>query len=307
MRPIATPLVHLMATLVSLTQGESASHSNSSRAQENQLVKTESPLLGYIFDAHSNQKHHHHDHPWGPHFEETNVTTVTVRAGSTVYLDCRISLLQDKMVSWVRRKEDDLQLLTVGHHTYSSDSRYSMDFQYPSNWRLKITYANKRDEGLYECQISTHPPKVNQVQLLINAPQVRVVNDRGEDVFEKYYKAGSTIELTCHVQYASMASSYVIWHHGDYTLNYDTIRGGISVKTDLKEDGAVSKLLVARVQKADSGNYTCSISPKDVAVVTVHVLNGEHPAGLQHGGAPHLACLRMVLLLLCSIFATTVR
>ncbi|PNF22814.1 hypothetical protein B7P43_G02530 [Cryptotermes secundus] len=132
-------------------------------------------MLGYIFDTHSNlNKHHHHDHKWGPHFEEVelgaNATNITVQVGSTANLNCRISLLQDKTVSWVRRKhgEDDLQLLTVGLHTYSGDSRYTVEFQYPNNWRLQIKFTNKRDEGTYECQISTHPPKVIQIHLHIN-------------------------------------------------------------------------------------------------------------------------------------------
>jgi hypothetical protein len=70
----------------------------------------------------------------------------------------------------VRRKhgEDDLQLLTVGLHTYSGDNRYTVEFQYPNNWRLQIKFTNKRDEGTYECQISTHPPKVIQINLHIN-------------------------------------------------------------------------------------------------------------------------------------------
>jgi hypothetical protein len=76
----------------------------------------------------------------------------------------------DRQVSWVRRKhgEDDLQLLTVGLHTYSGDSRYTVEFQYPNNWRLQIKFTNKRDEGTYECQLSTHPPKVIQIHLHIN-------------------------------------------------------------------------------------------------------------------------------------------
>jgi hypothetical protein len=47
-----------------------------------------------------------------------------------------------------------------------------------------------------------------------------------------------------------------------------------SVKTDLMEEGANSSLSVARVNKTDSGNYTCSISPTEYATITVHVLNG---------------------------------
>lgn len=60
------------------------------------------------------------------------------------------------------------ELLTVGLHTYSGDNRYTVEFQYPHNWRLKISNARKSDEGTYECQISTHPPRVMQVNLHIN-------------------------------------------------------------------------------------------------------------------------------------------
>lgn len=58
-------------------------------------------------------------------------------------------------VSWVRRKsgENGLELLTVGKQTYSGDPRYSVDFQYPNNWRLKIVSAQKIDEATYECQV----------------------------------------------------------------------------------------------------------------------------------------------------------
>jgi hypothetical protein len=65
-------------------------------------ARTETPkkLLGYIFDTHINIKHHHHDHRWGPHFEEvSNSTNMTVKVGSSATMNCRISLLQDKTVS----------------------------------------------------------------------------------------------------------------------------------------------------------------------------------------------------------------
>ncbi|KAK7790826.1 hypothetical protein R5R35_008607 [Gryllus longicercus] len=139
-------------------------------------ARTDSPqLLGYIFDVHSPlNKHYHHDRHLGPHFDEVehgaNATNITVQVGSTANLNCRIILLQDKTVSWVRRKHgsDDMELLTVGRHTYSGDSRYNVDFQYPNNWRLQIKYTVKRDEGTYECQVSTHPPRVIQINLHIN-------------------------------------------------------------------------------------------------------------------------------------------
>lgn len=63
-------------------------------------IPTDAPMLNYIFDVHStlNKHQHHHDHRWGPHFEGES-TNVTVQAGATVMLDCKILLLQKKTVS----------------------------------------------------------------------------------------------------------------------------------------------------------------------------------------------------------------
>lgn len=63
-------------------------------------------------------------------------------------------------VSWVRRKEEQLHLITFGASTYISDSRYSLEFKQPNDWQLHIQYANERDEGQFECQISTSPPLI---------------------------------------------------------------------------------------------------------------------------------------------------
>lgn len=47
------------------------------------------------------------------------------------------------------------------------------------------------------------------------------------------------------------------------------------MRTDLTEEGANSTLSVAKINKSDSGNYTCSIGPTHSFTTTVHVLNGE--------------------------------
>lgn len=76
-----------------------------------------------------------------------------------------ISLLYK--VSWVRRKGDQLHLITFGESLYSSDSRYSLKFKSPNDWQLHIQYANKRDEGQFECQINTSPTLVFIVYLIV--------------------------------------------------------------------------------------------------------------------------------------------
>ncbi|XP_076749290.1 limbic system-associated membrane protein isoform X2 [Xylocopa sonorina] len=267
-------------------------------------VPTDAPMLNYLFDAHNtlNKHQHHHDHQWGPRFvgESKNMT---VQAGGSALLDCKISYLQDKTVSWVRRQDNGktVELLTVGHNTYTGVPRYKVKFQYPDNWRLQIEPVDSSDEGQYECQISTHPPKYIHVNLHINAPSVQIVDALGEPLRDKYYEADSTIELLCVVRHIAMQVQYrvVQWLHGNRVLNYDTTRGGISVKTELMEEGANSTLSIARVGPADSGNYTCHLTtmPEQPATVHVHVLN-ESLAELHHGSAEIVGANGSLLLFL---------
>jgi len=49
----------------------------------------------------------------------------------------------------------------------------------------------------------------------------------GDLLLQKYYKAGSTIELQCVISKIPHPSSYITWRHGLRLLNYDTSRGGI--------------------------------------------------------------------------------
>jgi hypothetical protein len=61
-------------------------------------------------------------------------------------------------VSWIKRKNVQ-QLLTVGLTTYANDERFqAIHFHHSEDWTLQIKYVQPRDAGLYECQVSTHPP-----------------------------------------------------------------------------------------------------------------------------------------------------
>lgn len=223
---------------------------------------------------------------------------ISIQLGSNVYLHCKVNDLQGKTVSWMRRKGDDLTLITFGRHTYSSDSRYSLEFEEPNNWKLCIRYANKRDEGPYECQVSSHPPLILLVNINVIVPQVEIFGEDGTYSVDKYYKKGSTIELQCIVSRIQQPSTYIIWKHGSRLLNYDTRRGGISVKTDLKPGRAISRLYIANANRYDSGNYTCMMSSEVKNMVLVHVLNEEEPAAMQHSSVIDKKCTSAAIYLI---------
>lgn len=69
-------------------------------------------------------------------------------------------------MSFVRHR--DLHILTVGTYTYTSDQRFTATYHRDTNeWTLQIKWAQKRDAGAYECQISTQPVKSYSIDLNI--------------------------------------------------------------------------------------------------------------------------------------------
>ncbi|XP_067002752.2 uncharacterized protein [Anabrus simplex] len=223
--------------------------------------------------------HHHQGSRWGPYFEDgEEPQNVTARVGSNVKLDCKIGMLHDKMVTWLHRKSEQIHLLTVGKVEYSSDQRFRLSFRYPGNWRLEILYVNRRDEGLYECQISTHPPRVKRMFLKVTAPEVFIMDDNNHEILERYYKAGSAVELLCLATQLEDPGDFVTWRHGDEVLNK-----GVSVNGSLGSSTVLSTLTLEHAQKRHSGNYTCSVGNVASATVAVHILNGELPAAVHHG------------------------
>ncbi|CAB3244126.1 unnamed protein product [Arctia plantaginis] len=247
-----------------------------------------------------------HDRKYGPSFEDAdgNITKITVQLGEDAHLNCRISLLQDKTVSWVRRrgKDEMPELLTVGAVTYAADNRVTVARRYPGNWRLLIREVKPDDEGVYECQISTHPPRVSRTYLHINTPQVWVVDEAGAPLLEKYYEAESTLALVCRARHVD-TPALLTWLHEGRALNADTTRGGISVKTEQVPGGADSQLRLARVNSSDAGNYTCAVRGARSHTVSVHVLN-ESLAEL-HAGSPSPHSASTTALILVSLLMIT--
>ena len=75
-------------------------------------------------------------------------------------------------VSWLRGH--DLHILTAGRYTYASDLRYEALHQEGTNqWTLSIKSVQPRDQGVYECQISTKPIKAFTTYLNVLGKSLR--------------------------------------------------------------------------------------------------------------------------------------
>ncbi|XP_012281960.1 T-lymphocyte activation antigen CD86 [Orussus abietinus] len=234
--------------------------------------------------------------PSGPYFDTTASKNVTALLGKTTYLNCRVKNISNKtmslQVSWVRHR--DIHLLTIGSYTYTSDQRFrALHNMRSDDWTLQIKYPQHRDSGIYECQVSTTPHMSHFVHLDVVEPSTEIVG--GPDL---YIDRGSTINLTCVVLHSPEPPAYILWNHNNTIINFDSSRGGVSVVTE-KGDNTTSSLLVQQARPSDSGRYTCNPSSAQPKSITVHVLNGEYPAAMQHGGQAKQPRLYSLLLCLC--------
>ncbi|XP_011504539.1 PREDICTED: protein turtle homolog B-like isoform X3 [Ceratosolen solmsi marchali] len=228
----------------------------------------------------------------GPYFDKSASKNVTALLGKTTYLTCRVKNLGNKTVSWVRHR--DIHLLTIGSYTYTNDQRFRAIHQIQSDdWVLQIKFPQHRDTGIYECQLSTTPHMSHFVHLNVVEPVTDILG--GPDL---YIDRGSTINLTCIVLHSPEPPLFIFWNHNDAIISYDSSRGGVSVVTE-KGYSTTSFLLVQQAKPTDSGKYTCNPSNAQPKSITVHVLNGEYPAAMQHGGQAHQPRLYSLLLCLC--------
>ncbi|XP_073978268.1 zwei Ig domain protein zig-8-like isoform X2 [Rhodnius prolixus] len=217
----------------------------------------------------------------GPSFDTSVPSNITGLVGKTAYLNCRVKNLGNKTVSWVRHR--DIHLLTVGRYTYTSDQRFeAIHSPHTEDWTLRIRYPQRKDSGIYECQISTTPPVGHPVYLTVVEPVTEILG--GPDMF---IQRGSTINLTCLVRFAPEPPPAVLWSHNSQVINFDSPRGGVSLVT---EKGAIttSRLLLQKAVPPDSGVYTCDPSNANTATIRVHILNGELPAAMHHGAGSSL-------------------
>ncbi|KAI4498820.1 hypothetical protein M0802_005995 [Mischocyttarus mexicanus] len=225
------------------------------------------------------------------YFSDDLPQNVTVAVGQSAVLSCRVENLENRTVSWMRKK--GVRILTSMKTTYTADKRFVIIGKSP-NWDLQIESVQPEDAGIYECQVNTEPKMEREVNLKV-LDRYRLVTITfliTQDVQAKilgseevYVKKGSKISLTCTVDMQDVPPSNVTWYHAGSIIDFDSPRGGVSLETEKGKSFTKSMLVITRALLNDSGNYTCFSNKAAPASVVVHVLNGEHPAAMQHGGS----------------------
>ncbi|XP_050592870.1 zwei Ig domain protein zig-8-like [Bombus affinis] len=208
---------------------------------------------------------------------------VTTAVGQTAFLHCRVHQLGDKEVSWMRKR--DMHILSAGILMYTSDLRFQVIHPEKSeNWTLQIKSPQERDSGVYECQVSTEPKM--SLNYSLNVVEARARISGPSDI---YVKTGSLLTLTCLMSQGPHDLGTVAWYRGSQPVvtsphSENDVNGEprIAVETEWS-DALTSRLRIIHAKPSDSGNYSCVPTVAERASVNVHVINGEHPAAMQHG------------------------
>ncbi|XP_035702086.1 lachesin isoform X2 [Folsomia candida] len=229
-----------------------------------------------------------------PYFEVAGPRNVTYIVGHHAQLHCRVRHAGDRMVSWIRKR--DLHVLSSNQISFTSDARFSVIHPQDSDdFNLQIKFVQKRDAGIYECQIPNLGETI-KYQVLLNVEEAQAMISGPE-----FVRTSSTISLTCSVNIHSQPAGSVTWYHGQNVVDFNSPRGGISMETTKSESGIVSKLVITKATSSDGGNYTCIPVPSHAgpASVMVHVVNGEHSEPIHHvehnstGGSQSTCSLRL--------------
>ncbi|XP_037791415.1 zwei Ig domain protein zig-8-like [Penaeus monodon] len=220
-------------------------------------------------------------------------TNLTVISGQTAYLACRVHMLGDRSVTWMRVR--DLHILTVGLVTYSADERFQvLHSGETDDWTLQVQFSQPRDSGAYKCQVNSDPKIVHKRlldgQVYKMPPSHAKKGGYGTYIIggaERFLQAGSSLSLVCVVTHTLAPPTAVLWYRDDTELDYDSPRGGISLQVEKTGDRTTSRLLLSTVRNTDSGNYTCVPVNAPRASVYVHVNTDELRAAVQQGGVSH--------------------
>lgn len=249
-----------------------------------------------------------------PQTENGTTSHVTVIVGQTALLPCKAYSLGQRTVSWIRRR--DWHIMTSDSAVYTADARFHVLNRPGSpDWVLMLKWAQIRDSGIFECQISGGQGQVSHfVELLVWAP-VAVINEGSE----YHIEADSNLKLHCSLRQQSPVDGnnatlplsvqlssakhptletvvveggapFVWLHNGKPLLNGGKSSGGgaVSIRLDGNQTNWTSwtsSLEIQHADSGDSGNYSCVPWRGSTASSSVFISQGDRPAAVQRQGA----------------------
>jgi len=216
----------------------------------------------------------------GPYFDPSTLSNFTAQLGDTAQMPCRVRQIGTKTVSWIRKV--DGHILTVDKLTYISDERFMVIRPRDRDeWNLIIRQVQEKDEGTYECQISTEPKMSHSMFLKVMVPKVEV--EGSPDIFAK---SGSTVVLKCTVRGSLTDPAFIFWNHnGARVIAEEWPDADIDVRRDAGH-GTSGTLTISNLEIRRSGNYTCQPSNLPGSSVNLHVIDAKEQ-GLRTNNAEY--------------------
>ncbi|XP_031640852.1 zwei Ig domain protein zig-8 [Contarinia nasturtii] len=215
-----------------------------------------------------------------PIFDDTEMMAhnTTVQLGGNAFLMCKVAGVDrvgvGNQISWIRRR--DWHILSSGAQMYTNDERFAILHTPGSNtWTLQIKFVQRRDHGMYECQVSTSTGVISHfVNLQVVVPEAFILGSG-----ELHVDMGSTINLVCIIEKSPTPPQYVYWNLNDRMINYDDTRRDITIDT-IPGLRTQSRLIIREPQISDSGNYSCSAPNTEPASIYVFVSKGDNMAAI---------------------------
>ncbi|KAH8312759.1 hypothetical protein KR044_012668, partial [Drosophila immigrans] len=189
--------------------------------------------------------------------------TIISQAGTHAYLPCNVKQLVKKPISWLRMR--DGHILTVDQTTFIADQRFQSVFSpNPERWSLQIKYVQLKDEGTYECQVSTEPKASAIVHLRIVEPKTELI---GEST--RHVKAGSQVKLRCIISQALEPPLFINWFYNQKQIYLHNRRGWRTEieRIDLPTEASTTST-AAPTSKTNTTTATSTTSSTATATVT---------------------------------------
>ncbi|XP_036363964.1 hemicentin-1 [Octopus sinensis] len=197
---------------------------------------------------------------------------VTVNTGEQAVLQCAISNLGTKTVSWLK-KSPKQHPLTVGTYTFIEDANISVVHNNQTHeWNLLIKDVQISHSGVYECQVSSSNKLSRLVRLTVkdgvSKPSVHISGTG-------YVENTKSIEIICNATSGGRPPKEITWFKDGEIITSETNNERIQIKSDVHTvaRALISKLVIQRSHLDDAGIYVCRTSDLKATEFKVHVLN----------------------------------